>query len=216
MHGINHSFNFQQPTEEELSMPPKEAILQWYGVLLAEKVQMNVTMIDIRWQTKARSHWLVTSRGHQVLVNLMKEMGVLMMEHLLVQQLPESKCFLKDGAPKYMVINGNHCIMTAQQLFPDKSFKWCCNIVDVCIPYHFDVFLWERVTHHSYLQESISEDDIAILAWGHNHMHNKAAVHMDEWEEFFQHFHNEGTSGSLKAGWWIGIDILLHWYSPHL
>lgn len=45
------------------------------------------------------------------------------------------------------------------------------------------------LTHHSYLHESVSEDDIAILAWGHNHMHDKAAVHKDEWEEFFQHFH---------------------------
>ena len=122
-------------------MPPKQAILQQYSILLAEKVQMNVAMIDIRQLMKAGSHWLVTLRGRQVLMNSMKEMGVLTMEHLLVQQLPESKCFLKDGAPKYMVINGNHCIMTAQQLFPDKSFKWCCNIVDVCIPYHFDVFL---------------------------------------------------------------------------
>jgi hypothetical protein len=146
-------------------------------------------MIDIGWLTKAGSHWLVTSRGCQVLMNLMKEMGVLTMEHLLVQQLPESKCILKDGVPKYMVIDGNHCVMTAQQLFPNKSFKWCCKIVDVCIPYHFDVFLGQRVTHHSYLQESVSEDDIAILVWGCNHMHNKAAVHKDEWEEFFQHFH---------------------------
>jgi hypothetical protein len=131
----------QQPTDEELAMPPKEAILQQYSVLLAEKVQMNVAMIDIGWLTKARSHQLVMSRGCQVLVNSMKEMGILTMEHLLIQQLPESKCILKDGAPEYMVIDGNHHIMTAQQLFPDKSFKWCCNVVDVCIPYSFDVFL---------------------------------------------------------------------------
>jgi hypothetical protein len=130
----------QQPNEE-LVMPPKEAILQQYGVLLAEKVQMNVAMIDIRWLMKARSHWLVMSRGCQVLMNLMKEMGVLTMEHLLIQQLPESKCILKDGAPKYMVIDGNHHTMTAQQLFPNKSFKWCCDIVNMCIPYHFDVFI---------------------------------------------------------------------------
>ena len=44
-------------------------------------------------------------------------------------------------------------------------------------------------THHQYLQENVSEDDIAILAWGHNYMHNNAAVHKDEWEEFFQHFY---------------------------
>jgi hypothetical protein len=102
---------------------------------------MNAAMINIGWLMKAGSHQLVTSRGRQVLMNSMKEMGVLMMEHLLIQQLPESECILKDGVPEYMVIDSNHCIMTAQQLFPDKSFKWCCDIVDVCIPYHFDVFL---------------------------------------------------------------------------
>ena len=94
-------------------MPLKEAILQQYSVLCAEKVKMNAAMINIRWLTKARSHWLVTVRGRQVLVNSMKQMGVLTMEQLLVQQLPESECLLKDGAPKYAVINSNHCIMTA-------------------------------------------------------------------------------------------------------
>jgi len=59
---------------------------------------MNVTMIDIGWLMKARSHQLVMVRGRQVLMNSMKEMGVLMMECLLIQQLPESKCLLKDGA----------------------------------------------------------------------------------------------------------------------
>jgi hypothetical protein len=97
-------------------------------------------MIDIGWLMKARSHQLVTVRGHQVLMKLMKEMGILMMECLLVQQLPESECLLKDSVPKYAVINSNHHIMTAQQLFPDRSFKWCCNLVNVCVTYHFDLF----------------------------------------------------------------------------
>jgi hypothetical protein len=26
-----------------------------------------------------------------------------------------------------------------------------------------------------------------FLMWGWNHMHNKAAIHKDEWEDFFQH-----------------------------
>jgi hypothetical protein len=113
MHQINHSFNVQQPTDEELVMPPKEAIIKQYGVLSAEKVTLNAAMIDIGQLMKARSHQLVTARGHQVLMKLMKEMGVLMMERLLVQQLPESECLLKDGVPKYAVINGNHHVMTA-------------------------------------------------------------------------------------------------------
>ncbi len=189
MHWINHSFNLQQPTEEELSMPPKEAILQWYGVLSAEKVQMNATMINIRWLMKAGSHQLVTARGRQVLMDSMKEMGVLTMEWILVQQLPQSKCILNDGVPKYAIINSNHHVTTARQLFPDRSFKWCCDLVNVSIPYHCDVFLLAFFTHHWYLQENVSEDDIAILAWGCNYMHNDATVHKDEWEEFFQHFY---------------------------
>ncbi|KIC70675.1 hypothetical protein DB44_GR00030 [Candidatus Protochlamydia amoebophila] len=73
---------------------PKGSDSSGYGVLSAEKVQMNVTMIDIRWLMKAGSHQLVMVRGRQVLVDLMKEMGVLMMECILVQQLPQSECIL--------------------------------------------------------------------------------------------------------------------------
>jgi hypothetical protein len=40
-------------------------------------------------------------------MDLMKEMGVLMMD----QQLPQ--CILNDGAPEYAIINGNHHITTA-------------------------------------------------------------------------------------------------------
>ncbi|ELR21855.1 uncharacterized protein ACA1_386940 [Acanthamoeba castellanii str. Neff] len=92
-------------------------------------------------------------------------MGVLTMERLLVQELPPSQCILKDGMPEYCIINSNHHIQTAQQLFPGKSFKWCCDIVN----------------------NKVSEDDIHILTWGWNHMHDKAAVHKDEWEDFFQY-----------------------------
>ncbi|ELR24086.1 uncharacterized protein ACA1_152650 [Acanthamoeba castellanii str. Neff] len=39
------------------------------------------------------------------------------------------------------------------------------------------------------LKHYVSEDNIHILTWGQNHMHNEVAVHKDEWEDFFQH-HN--------------------------
>jgi hypothetical protein len=51
------------------------------------------------------------------------------------------------------------------------------------------VLLLALFTHHQYLQENVLEDDIAILAWGCNYMHDDTAVHKDEWEEFFQHFY---------------------------
>ncbi len=103
----------QQPTEEELLMPPKDVILQRYGMLLAEMVQMNAAMIDIGQLMKAGTHQLVMVRGRQVLVDLMKQMGVLTMERILIQQLPALECILNNNAPEYMVINGNHCVMTA-------------------------------------------------------------------------------------------------------
>ncbi len=137
----------QQPTVEELSMPPKDTILQQYGVLSADMVQMNAATINIRQLTKAGTHQLVTVRGHQVLMDSMKQMGVLTMEHILIQQLPPLECILNNSAPEYTVINSNHHIMTAQKLFPNKTFMWCCNIVDVCIPDHFDVFLSPFFTH---------------------------------------------------------------------
>jgi hypothetical protein len=112
-------------------MPPEEALLKHYGVLCADHVKMNAATIDIDRMTKSGTHWLVTTRGHRVLSTLMNKMGVLTMEHLLVQELPPSQCILKDGMPEYCIINSNHHIQTAQQLFPGKSFKWCCDIVDV-------------------------------------------------------------------------------------
>ncbi|ELR20646.1 uncharacterized protein ACA1_053900 [Acanthamoeba castellanii str. Neff] len=38
-------------------------------------------------------------------------------------------------------------------------------------------------------ENTVLEDNIHILTWGQNHMHNKAAVLKDGWEDFFQH-HN--------------------------
>ncbi len=131
----------QQPTVEELSMPLKDTILQQYGMLLADMINMNTAMINIGQLPKARTHQLVMARGRQVLVDAMKQMGVLTMEHILIQQLPASECILNDGVIEYTVINSNHCVMTAQKLFPNKTFMWCCNVVNICIPDHFDVFL---------------------------------------------------------------------------
>ncbi|ELR16386.1 uncharacterized protein ACA1_047660 [Acanthamoeba castellanii str. Neff] len=92
-------------------------------------------------------------------------MGVLMMERLLVQELPPSERVLNDGMPEYCIIDGNNHVQTARQLFPGKSLKWCCDIVD----------------------NNVSDDNIHVLVWGQNHMHDEAAVHRDEWEDFFQH-----------------------------
>jgi hypothetical protein len=36
----------------------------------------------------------------------------------------------------------------------------------------------------------VKENDLKLLAWGKNHMHDEGAVHCDEWEEFFN-IHDE-------------------------
>ena len=116
---------------EELLMPPKDAILHWFGELSSQHIKMNADMIPIDWMTKHGTHWLVMVRGRRVLMNSMNDMGVLMMECLLIQQLPQAKCILNDSKPKWAIIDSNHCVMTAWKLFPDKNFIWCCDVVEV-------------------------------------------------------------------------------------
>ena len=58
------------------------------------------------------------------------------------------------------------------------------------------------------------EDDIAILVWGCNYMHDDAAVHKDKWEEFFQHFYRlkQGSfwkSNSKQVDWDKYINTLV-------
>ncbi len=70
-------------------------------------------------------------------------------------------------------------------------------------------------TNHHCPQSSVSQEDLAILAWGQNYMHNEAAVHKDEWEEFFHHYHRlrQGNFWKLDAcqvvDWERYIDALV-------
>ena len=70
-------------------------------------------------------------------------------------------------------------------------------------------------TNHYCPQGSVSQEDLAILAWGQNYMHNKAVVHKDEWEEFFHHYHRlrQGNFWKLDAcqvvDWERYIDTLV-------
>lgn len=70
-------------------MPPKDVILHWFGELSSQHIKMNADMIPIDQMTKHGTHWLVMVRGQRVLMNSMNNMGVLTMECLLVQQLPQ-------------------------------------------------------------------------------------------------------------------------------
>jgi hypothetical protein len=103
-------------------MPPEEALLKHYGVLCVDHMKMNTATININQMTKGGTNQLVTARGHRVLSTLMNEMGVLTMEHLLVQELPPSQCILKDGMPEYCIIDGNQC-SDCMVAFPWEVFQ---------------------------------------------------------------------------------------------
>ena len=112
-------------------MPPKDVILHQFSKLSSQHIKMNADTIPIDRMTKHGTHRLVTARGRRVLTNSMNDMGILTMECLLIQQLPQAKCVLNNGKPKWAIIDGNHHIMTAQKLFPNKNFIWCCDVVEV-------------------------------------------------------------------------------------
>lgn len=92
----------------------------------------NSDLIDISRITKAGDFRLVTARGKETIRKSMKEMGVLPMERLLIQELPEKERTLGDGKVEYMVIDGNHRIQVARELSPDhQHMNWVCDIVKV-------------------------------------------------------------------------------------
>jgi hypothetical protein len=70
-------------------MPPEEALLKCYGPLYRSHDNEHCNN-QHQPMTKSGTHWLVTSRGHRVLSTSINNMGVLTMEHLLVQALPPS------------------------------------------------------------------------------------------------------------------------------
>jgi hypothetical protein len=61
----------------------------------------------------------------------MQEFGVLVLERLLIQELPPAEHVLNDGKPEYLIINGNHHVLTAHELYPDREILWLCNVADV-------------------------------------------------------------------------------------
>ncbi len=62
------------------------------------------------------------------------------MEKLLVQQLPEDECVLKDGKPKYQIVDGNHHVTTAHEVFSKDDIDWVCDVVKVLLTYPSSLF----------------------------------------------------------------------------
>jgi len=65
----------------------------------------------------------------------MQEQGILPMEKLLIQELPKDEQVLKDSLPKYQIIDGNHHITTACEVFSKDDIDWVCNVVKVLLPF---------------------------------------------------------------------------------
>ncbi len=62
------------------------------------------------------------------------------MEKLLVQQLPKDECVLKDGKPKYWIVDGNHHVTTACEVFGKDDIDWVCDVVKVLLTYPSSLF----------------------------------------------------------------------------
>jgi hypothetical protein len=95
-------------------------------------VVIELTLI-LFYHRNRRIFQLITAQGRKVMVKSMNELGVIVMERILVQQLPQSACILNNDQPEYLVINTNHCIETARSLFLEMNFTWLCDLVDVCL-----------------------------------------------------------------------------------
>ena len=104
---------------------------QLYSALLDKWVLKNEQAIDISRITKAGDYRLVTAHGKQTMRKAMQKMGILTMERMLVQELPEEQWTLGDGRMEYVVIDGNHRLQVAQELSKDEHMKWLCDLVSV-------------------------------------------------------------------------------------
>lgn len=102
---------------------------QLYSALLDKWVLKNEQAIDISQITK--DYWLITACGKQTMRKAMQKMGILTMECMLVQELPEEQWMLGDGCMEYVVIDGNHQLQVAQELSKDQHMKWLCDLVSV-------------------------------------------------------------------------------------
>ena len=86
---------------------------QLYSALLDKWVLKNEQAINISQITKAGDYQLITARGKQTMRKAMQKMGILTMEHMLVQELPEEQWTLGDGRMEYVIIDGNHWLQVA-------------------------------------------------------------------------------------------------------
>jgi len=186
--------------------------LVWWAVLTAHQDECGH---DPNWlDDQAWDTLVVTVRGRRVLMNSMNNMGILTMEHLLIQQLPQAECILNDGKPKWAIIDSNHHIMTAWKLFPDKNFIWCCDIVEV----------WTHILCSLFVHVSL------IIIFLRAPFHRKTlpfwrgdrttCTTRQQCTRTNGRSSSTTTTSSDKATygsqmltkWWTGRDTLTHWY----
>jgi hypothetical protein len=118
---------------EKRESAAKANLLKRYQELCKKHITTNTLTVSIRQLTKAGTHQPITAQGRKVMVKSMKELGIIVMERILVQQLLQSACILNDDQLEYLIIDGNHCIETARSLFPEENFTWLCDLIDICL-----------------------------------------------------------------------------------
>jgi hypothetical protein len=152
----------------------------------------------------------------------MQERGILLMEKLLVQELPENERVLNDSLPEYWIIDGNHHVTTACEVFGKDDIDWVCDVVKVLLPYPSSLFNAAQCTQpytnlHMFFQPNCPADDLMQLACFQNNMHNEAAVHCNDWETFFhiqhylmqRHFWTMQANGSHQLNWNLFMNFLV-------
>jgi hypothetical protein len=86
--GYFQVINILQASKGDIDPASNANLLKRYQELCEKPFTANTLTVDIRWLTKAGTHQPITAQGRKVMVKSMKELGVIVMERILVQQLP--------------------------------------------------------------------------------------------------------------------------------
>ena len=98
----------------------------------------------------------------------MQEQGILPMEKLLIQELPKNERVLNNGLPEYQIVDSNHHITTAHEVFSKDDIDWVCDVVKVLLPYPSSLFNAVQCTQpytnlHMFFQPNCPADDLMQL-----------------------------------------------------
>jgi hypothetical protein len=120
-----------------------------------------------------------------------------------MQELPPNQ--LNNSEPEYCVIDGNHHTNTTHTLFPQQTFHGAVTLL------MYDHILIILMLFCPLTPPSVcvlitrTNNNIKLLVWGRNYMHDKAVVHKDKWEEVYK------NQLSNKEFWRRGKKEMIDW-----